>query len=120
VAGLSVAQALFSALIGIGAVVGLCLTSAHAGPCTAQIAEIEEATRSLGASLNAVPAEPQSKEAQLHRQPTVGSVAEAEQKSKADFDAKLAQAKTLDAEGKADECMGLVAELKNRLAPNRR
>ena len=105
-------SAAMAALVVVG---GLDLAPAWAGPCTAQIAEVESAehARVAGAGLSA----PQSVGAQLHRQPTPGSVQQAEAQSDAAFKAVLDTAKKLDAAGKRDECMAKVEELKRMLAP---
>ena len=89
--------------LSVAAAVGLNVASAQAGPCTEQIAQIEQTAH--GPSPNAVPIASQSVGAQLHRQPTPGSVKQAEEQTNAAFDEALTHAKALDAAGKRDECM---------------
>ena len=54
------------------------------------------------------PTGPQGVGAQLHRQPTPGSVAQAERVANTDADDALARAKKADAEGNAAECNAAV------------
>ena len=83
-------------------------TAAQAGPCTTQIAEVE---RYL-ARIKPGPTAPQSIEAQLHHQPTPGSVQTAEAKARADADAALDRARKADAEGDARACTNALDEAK--------
>jgi hypothetical protein len=88
------------------------LTSARAGPCTAKIRQFERVVRNskpgpgVGASL------PQSIGAQLSYQPTPDSVREAERRARAGFEAVLARAKKLDAEGKRAACTEALTDAK--------
>jgi hypothetical protein len=88
---------------------------AWAGPCTAQIAQVESAHRTAGAGVPL--SAPQSVGAQLHRQPTPSSVQQAEAQSDAAYKSLLEAAKKLDADGKREECMAKVEELKRMLVP---
>ena len=54
----------------IAAALGLSVVSAHAGPCSTDIAQFEQAVRQSAGNPNAGPFAPQSIGAQLGRQPT--------------------------------------------------
>ena len=92
----------------------LCLgvASAHAGPCSNEIAQFEQAVRQSAGNPNAGPIAPQSIGAQLDRQPTPGSVKRAERRAQAAFDATLARAKRLDARGNRAGCTRALATAK--------
>jgi hypothetical protein len=94
---------------------GLGVTSAYAGPCGDEIAQLENALRQSESNPATGPTAPQSIGAQLHRQPTPDSVRRAEVDSRPDLDAILSRAKALDAEGKTAECMELVGTAKLKL-----
>jgi hypothetical protein len=94
---------------------GLSATSALAGPCSDEIAQLEKAIRQSENNPAAVATAPQSIGAQLGRQPTPESVRRAEAGSTSGLDAILNRAKAFDAEGKTKECMDLVATVKLRL-----
>jgi len=94
---------------------GLGVTSAHAGPCGDEIAQLEKALRQSEGNLAAGPTASQSVGAQLRHQPTPESVRRAEADSRAGLDAILTRAKALDAEGKTPECMELVGTAKVKL-----
>ena len=89
-----------------GATVALCLsvTGTLAGPCTAQIAELEQRVSPAPASPQNTPSAPQSVAAQLHRQPTPTTVQSAAGRANADADAALDRARKSDAENDADGC----------------
>jgi predicted lipid-binding transport protein (Tim44 family) len=94
-----------------GATVALCLsvTGTLAGPCTAQIAELEQRVSPAPvspapASPQNTPSAPQSVAAQLHRQPTPTTVQSAAGRANADADAALDRARKADAENDADGC----------------
>lgn len=83
---------------------GLTAMSPDAGraeSCGEQIARLEAAQ----SAARVVPYARQSVAAQMHRQPTPGSVATAESEAQRNFDAALAGAKKLNAEGKEAECI---------------
>jgi hypothetical protein len=80
------------------------VASAHAGPCSNDIAQFEQAVRQSAGNPNAGPFAPQSIGAQLDRQPTPASVKRAEQRAQAMFNATLARAKRLDARGNRAGC----------------
>src|SRR5262249_8940975 len=64
-----------------GAVLGLSFAAAHAGPCSDEIAQFEQAVRQSAGNPNAGPMAPQSIGAQLDRQPTPGSVKRAQERA---------------------------------------
>jgi hypothetical protein len=82
--------------------------AAHAGPCTAQIAEVE---RYLG-RLALGPTASQSIGAQLHHQPTPQSVERSLSTARADAEAALDRARKADAEGNAAACTKALDEAK--------
>jgi len=88
-------------LIGTGA-------PCYAGPCTVEIAQVEQKIRQAQATAQpggaGEPSAPQSIGAQLHHQPTPGSVQTAERKAKADAEAALDRARAADANGNAAAC----------------
>src|SRR5262245_26156962 len=87
-----------------GAVLSFNVASVHAGPCTTAIAQFEQAVRQSAGNPNAGPMAPQSIGAQLDRQPTPGSVKRAEERAQASFNATMARAKRLDAQGNRAGC----------------
>ncbi len=88
---------------------GLSIGSAHAGPCSAEIAQFELAVRQSAGNPNAGPMARQSIAAQIDRQPTPSSIKRAEQRAKAKFAATLARAKRLDARGNRAGCARALA-----------
>jgi hypothetical protein len=102
------------ALIMVGVVGGS--AAAQAGPCANQIAQVEQdIARAQMASRPGGGGEPsaaQSVGAQLHHQPTPGSVQSAERMAIADGDAALERARKADAEGNAAACNKALAEAK--------
>jgi hypothetical protein len=59
------------------------------------------------------PSAPQTLGAQLHHQPTAGTVQNAEHKANADGDAALERARKADAAGDAEGCTAALREAKN-------
>ncbi len=96
----------------VAAALGLSIAAAHAGPCTTQIAQFEQAVRQSAGNPNAGPMAPQSIGAQLDRQPTPASIRRAEQRAQATFAAALARAKRLDAQGNRVGCRRALAAAK--------
>ena len=87
--------------------------NAQAGPCTAQIAQVERSIRnSAGPSPDSGPSGPQSVGAQLHHQPTPGSVEGAENRARADGLAALDRARKADAAGDAAACAKAIEDAK--------
>ena len=101
-----------AAFVVISAALILSVASAHAGPCTTQIAQFEQAVRQSANNPGAGPMAPQSIGAQIDRQPTPGSVKRAEQRAQATFNAALARAKRLDARGDRAGCRRALATAK--------
>jgi hypothetical protein len=86
--------------------------NAQAGPCTAGIAEVERYVQSTAPSPTTGPTAPQSVGAQLHHQPTPGSVEGAESKARADGAAALERARKADAAGDAAGCTSALQDAK--------
>jgi len=86
--------------------------NSQAGPCTAQIAQIERYLRSTAPGPDSGPTLPQSVGAQLHHQPTPGSVQGAEGKARADGLAALDRARNADAAGDASACAQAIEDAK--------
>jgi len=88
----------------------------NAGPCTTQISQVEKQIRSAQAASPpggaGDPSAPQSVGAQLHHQPTPGSVERAENQAVADGDAALERARKADAAGNATACAKALTETK--------
>jgi hypothetical protein len=61
--------------------------AAYSGPCTVQIAQLEQRIRHAASSPGNGPTAPQSVDGLLHHQPTPGAVQNAERKANADADA---------------------------------
>jgi hypothetical protein len=97
---------LITALLVTGAV------NAQAGPCTARIAQIERFVQSSAPGPDSGPSAPQSVGAQLHHQPTPGSVEGAEHRARADGLAALDRARQADAAGDAAACAKAIEEAK--------
>ena len=100
-------------VLAIGAALVISVASVHAGPCTTQIAQFEQAVRQSANNPGAGPTAPQSVGAQLDRQPTPGSMQRAEQRAQASFDAALVRAKRLDARGDRARCLRALAAAKS-------
>jgi hypothetical protein len=77
----------------------ICPAAAYATPCGEQIARLEAAQSEV------LPYSRQSVGAQLHHQPTPGTVSNAESEAKRQLSAALAIARKLDSEGKDSECI---------------
>ncbi len=94
------------------AALGLSIGSAHAGPCSADIAQFELSVRQSAGIPNAGPMAPQSIAAQIDRQPTPSSVKRAEKRAQAKFAATLARAKRFDTRGNRAGCARALAAAK--------
>ena len=101
-----------AAFVVISAALVFSVASAHAGPCTTQIAQFEQAVRQSANNPGAGPMALQSIGAQIDRQPTPGSVKRAEERAQAAFNAALARAKRLDARGDRAGCRRALAAAK--------
>jgi hypothetical protein len=97
-------------LLVAGAICGLTIGSAGAGPCSREIAQIEHVMRHPGANIG--PTNPQSVGAQLQRQPTKASVARAIKRADARYYRTMARARALDAKGSL-RCMNVVKKLRD-------
>jgi hypothetical protein len=101
-------------LLGIGA--------AQAGPCTDEIAAVEQqinATQAAAPPSGAgQPTAPQTVDAQLHHQPTPGAVQSAEHQANADGDAALERARQADAAGNAAACEQALSEARQLYGVN--
>lgn len=107
--GLIVCLTCAALLLGVG--------SLHAGPCAAQIAQVEQQIRQAQANSPSggagAPSGPQSVDAQLHHQPTPGSVQTAETKARVDSEAALGRARKADAAGDASACARALQDAKD-------
>ena len=97
----------------------------QAGPCSKDIERIQVL---IDTKLNAIaaagPTADQSTAAQLHRQPTPGSIAQAEQKlgelSPSTIEKvkdAMTRARSADTAGDADGCQRALAEVQNQIGP---
>ena len=86
--------------------------AAQAGPCTTLIAEVDRYIQRAASGPASGPTARQSIGAQLHHQPTPGSVESAISKARADAEAALDRARKADAEGDASACTKAVDEAK--------
>jgi hypothetical protein len=77
---------------------------AQSGPCSKQIAQLEQQVGAAKPGPQSGPTAPQSLGAQLHHQPTPSSVGQAEHTANKDGDAALERAKQADASGDAAAC----------------
>jgi hypothetical protein len=87
--------------------------TAYGGPCTVQISELEQRVSHASPGPESGPTAPQSVGAQLHRQPTPGSVGQAEHAANADADAALDRARKDDAAGNPAGCMEALREARH-------
>jgi len=92
------------------AVVILGTTPALAGPCGNAIAQFEQTVRESAKNPSAGPTATQSVGAQTGRQPTPDSVKRADESAQATFEATLARAKSLDAQGDEAGCSRALAD----------
>jgi hypothetical protein len=108
-----------------GTLVALLLSAGHglAGPCTAEIAQAQAAVDAwIEAIAGAGPTGSQSVGAQLHRQPTPGSMAQAESRlgegsAGERAVAALARARQADEAGDLAGCRQALAETRNAIGP---
>jgi hypothetical protein len=101
-----------NALWVVAATVCASTVSALAGPCTADISQLENTARISTTNPLAGPTGQQTIAAQLGHQPTQDSVRQAEEQAGARVESVLSRAKALDAQGRADECARAVREAK--------
>jgi hypothetical protein len=102
-----------TAMLAVVAIVAGSAVS-HAGPCTTQISQLERQIRQIEATAppggGGEPSAPQSVGAQLHHQPTPGSVQSAERQANADGRAAIDRARRADAAGDAGACAKALTE----------
>ncbi|HEV7394359.1 MAG TPA: hypothetical protein VGO08_22155 [Burkholderiales bacterium] len=96
----------------VAAAVCVSTVSALAGPCTADISQLESTVRISTTNSLAGPTGQQTIAAQLGHQPTQDSVRQAEEQARARVESILSRAKALDTQGRADECARAVREAK--------
>ena len=87
--------------------------TAHSGPCTSQIEQLERQIGHASSSAKSGPTAPQSIAAQLHYQPTPETVRNAERKANADAAAALQRARQADTDGNAAACTKALDEAKH-------
>jgi len=99
-----------------GAALLVSVVSAEAGPCTKQIVEVEQQIQQLqGTPLPSGAGQPSAQQtvgAQLHHQPTPGSVESALSKANTDATAALGRARKADVAGDAAACAAALDEAK--------
>jgi hypothetical protein len=98
---------------GFGALCGFIFVlpaTAYAGPCTAQINNLEQQIKLSASNPVVGPSGTQTVGAQLHHQPTPTTVEHAETKANADADAALDRARKADAAGDASGCQSALVE----------
>jgi hypothetical protein len=94
----------------VAAAVCASTVSALAGPCTADISQLESTVRDSTTNPLAGPTGQQTIAAQLGRQPTQDSVRQAEEQARARVESTLSRAKALDTQGRGAECTRAVDE----------
>ena len=90
----------------------LAASPADAGSCTDEIIGFEQTVRQAVSDSDAGPTAPQSRAAQLHRQPTVQSITEAAARARTAFEQSLADARWFDTQGNADACSDILYRAK--------
>jgi hypothetical protein len=95
-----------------GVIFVLSAASANAASCASDIAQFEDVVRHSENSGAFGPMAPQSIDAQLGRQPTARSVMQAERLALTEFNAALARAEKLAAQGNDAECMHALSDAK--------
>ena len=94
------------------ALFGLNISVAQAGPCSADIAQFEQAIRASAGNPSVGLTAPQSVAAQMDRQPTPESIKAAQDRLQAKFSATMARAKRLDAKGNRSGCASALSAAK--------
>jgi hypothetical protein len=87
--------------------------SAHAGPCSTEIAQFEQAVRQSAGNPKAGPIAPQSVGAQLGHEPTPASIRRSQARAWSTFRAAVARAKRLDARGDGAGCGAALSRAKD-------
>jgi hypothetical protein len=107
-------SASFGLLIATTAATLLCGSgTAHSGPCTSQIEQLERQIGHASSSAKSGPTAPQSIAAQLHYQPTPETVRNAERKANADAAAALQRARQADTDDNPAACAKALDETKH-------
>jgi hypothetical protein len=88
------------------------ISAAHAGPCSADIAQFEKAIRDSAGNPFAGLTAPQSVAAQIEHQPTQESVKRAQDRLREKFSANMARAKRLDTKGDRSGCTSALSAAK--------
>jgi hypothetical protein len=88
------------------------ISIAQAGPCSADIAQFEQAIRDSAGNPFAGLTAPQSVAAQIARQPTPESLKKEQDKLRAKFSATMARAKRLDTRGDREGCSSALTQAK--------
>jgi hypothetical protein len=101
----------------LAALLGMIPAFAHAGPCSNDIAQLEQTVRQSAGNPNAGLMAPQSVGAQLNHQPTPSSIQQAKDSVHAKFSASIARAKKLDSQGDRNGCMRALAAAKRIYIP---
>jgi hypothetical protein len=89
------------------------ISVAHAGPCTAQIVQIEQQISADNMNIAEGPSAPQTIGAQLGRQPTPATVQSAEHEASALAQAALEHVHKANDAGNAAACRQALAKLKD-------
>lgn len=87
-------------------------STAYSGPCTDQIAALEQQVKALPAGPKTGPTFSQTLGAQLHHQPTPEDVERAQKAGRKEADAALKTAEQADAAGNASACNAALDEAK--------
>ena len=87
--------------------------TAHSGPCTTQIAALEQQINTTPPGPESGPTAPQTLGAQLHHQPTPGSVEHGEYVANKDGDIALERARKADVRGDAKACNDALNEARH-------
>jgi hypothetical protein len=96
------------------AIAALCSgRAAHCGPCTSQIARLEQQIQHKLPRPDSGATAPQTVGAQLHHQPKPGAVQFAERQAKEDAVAALQRARQADSDGDAAACAKAFDEAKH-------
>lgn len=102
----------FTGLLAVIAVLSS-ISAAHAGPCTVQIAQIEQRISADNANISNGPSAPQTIGAQLGRQPTPATVQSAEHTANSLAQAALDRVRKANDAGNAAVCREALAKLKD-------
>jgi hypothetical protein len=96
--------------LALSAALSLTATAANAGPCTMEIAQLERQISAEPPGPQTGPTGTQTVAAQLHHQPTPGTVEHAEHRANAEADSALDRARKADADNNADACSQALRE----------